>query len=32
MQPSTLEKIAKRLEVTVWELTDDSIAVSVFNN
>ena len=32
MQPSTLEKIAKGLEVTVWELTDDSIAVSVLNN
>lgn len=32
MQPSTLEKIAKGLEVTVWELTDDSIAVSILNN
>lgn len=32
MQPSTLEKIAKGLEVTIWELSDDSISVSVLNN
>ena len=31
MQPSTLEKIAKGLEVTVWELSDDNIGVSVLN-
>ena len=32
MQPRTLEKLANGLGVTVWELTDDSIAVSILNN
>jgi len=32
MQPRTLEKIAKGLNATVWELTDDSVNVSIFNN
>ena len=32
MQPRTLEKIAKGLEVTVWELSDDNLNLSVLNN
>lgn len=32
MQPRTLEKIAKGLETTVWELTDDSVNVSILTN
>lgn len=32
MQPRTLEKIATGLEVTVWELSDDNINLSVLNN